>query len=265
MLWGGGASKRKDMPQWDVAPCRTAVSEDYVALIFRDKLPSEDDTKDFDFQPRIWVYDTRVRHSWMNTHTHTTPVLPVKFRPNTSPPVINFMRSLTVGCSQLQFKVTAGGCLCPVNHTAHFLGAFPKLRKATISFVMSVCPSVRMEQLGSHCININEIRCLSIFEVLSRKFKFPLNWQEWHSAVHEDVCTFVTSRWILLRMSNVSDKRCTENQNPFRKSCRFWDNVEKYGEAGQATDDNIIRRMRFAGWITKATNIHLLLFYGNNG
>ena len=30
------------------------------------------------------------------------------------------------------------------------LGTFTKLRKATISFVMSVCPSVRMEQLGSH-------------------------------------------------------------------------------------------------------------------
>ena len=29
------------------------------------------------------------------------------------------------------------------------LGAFTKLRKATISFVMSVGPSVRMEQLGS--------------------------------------------------------------------------------------------------------------------
>jgi len=25
---------------------------------------------------------------------------------------------------------------------------------------------------------------------------------------------------------------------------------------GQATDDNIMRRMRFACWITKATNIH---------
>jgi len=29
------------------------------------------------------------------------------------------------------------------------LGAFAKLRKATISFVMSVRPSVRMQQLGS--------------------------------------------------------------------------------------------------------------------
>jgi hypothetical protein len=32
--------------------------------------------------------------------------------------------------------------------------------------------------------------------------------------------------------------------------------VEKYGRAGQATDDNIIRRMRFACWITKATDTH---------
>jgi hypothetical protein len=38
-----------------------------------------------------------------------------------------------------------------------------------------------------------------------------------------------------------------------RKSCRLWDNVEKYGTARQTTDDNIIRRMRLACWITKAT------------
>jgi hypothetical protein len=32
--------------------------------------------------------------------------------------------------------------------------------------------------------------------------------------------------------------------------------VEKYGTAGQLTDDNIIRRMRFACWINKATDTH---------
>jgi hypothetical protein len=32
--------------------------------------------------------------------------------------------------------------------------------------------------------------------------------------------------------------------------------VQKYGTAGQAIDDNIIRRMRFAGWVTKATDTH---------
>jgi hypothetical protein len=39
----------------------------------------------------------------------------------------------------------------------------------------------------------------------------------------------------------------------FRKSCRLWDNVEKYDTATQATDNNIIRRMRIACWISKAT------------
>jgi hypothetical protein len=38
----------------------------------------------------------------------------------------------------------------------------------------------------------------------------------------------------------------------FRKSCRLWDNVEKYGKAGQATDDNMILCMGFACRITKA-------------
>ena len=37
-----------------------------------------------------------------------------------------------------------------------FLGAFAKLQKVTMSFVMSVCPSVRMEQLGSHWTNFDE-------------------------------------------------------------------------------------------------------------
>jgi hypothetical protein len=37
------------------------------------------------------------------------------------------------------------------------LGAFAKLRKATISFVMSVRPSVRLEQLGFHWTEFNDI------------------------------------------------------------------------------------------------------------
>jgi hypothetical protein len=32
--------------------------------------------------------------------------------------------------------------------------------------------------------------------------------------------------------------------------------VEKHGTARQNTDDSIIRRMRFACWITKATDTH---------
>jgi hypothetical protein len=32
--------------------------------------------------------------------------------------------------------------------------------------------------------------------------------------------------------------------------------MEKYGRTGQATDDNIIRRMRISYWITKAIDTH---------
>jgi hypothetical protein len=47
--------------------------------------------------------------------------------------------------------------------------------------------------------------------------------------------------------------------------------VEKFRRARQASVDNIIRRMRFANWLTKTTDTntqilqHLLLFHGNNG
>jgi hypothetical protein len=38
-----------------------------------------------------------------------------------------------------------------------FFGALAKLQKATVSFVTSVCSSVRMEKLGSHWADFNEI------------------------------------------------------------------------------------------------------------
>ena len=40
-----------------------------------------------------------------------------------------------------------------------------------------------------------------------------------------------------------------------RKSCRLWDNVEKFDRTGEATDD-LIRRMRLACWIIKDTDTH---------
>jgi hypothetical protein len=42
----------------------------------------------------------------------------------------------------------------------------------------------------------------------------------------------------------------------FWKSCLLRDNVERYGTARQTTGDNIMRRMRFSCWTTKATDTH---------
>jgi len=46
---------------------------------------------------------------------------------------------------------------------ADFLGAFTKLRKATISFLMSLRPFVCMEQLGSHWKDFYEILYINTF------------------------------------------------------------------------------------------------------
>jgi hypothetical protein len=106
---------------------------------------------------------------------------------------------------------------------------------------------------------------------------FSLHWRyEYYSKIYRENSSFVKIRGTLrenlstfmiiylssrLRMRNVPDKSCRENQNKrfvffFRKSCHLWDNVEKGNIARQATDDNITRRMRFACWVTASTQTH---------
>jgi len=45
--------------------------------------------------------------------------------------------------------------------------------------------------------------------------------------------------------------------------------VEKYGTAGQTTDDNLIERMRLVCWMTNASDTRLeyvlIAFHGNSG
>jgi len=45
----------------------------------------------------------------------------------------------------------------------NFLAPLQNSEKANIIFVMSVCPSVRMEQLGSHWTDFHEILYLNVF------------------------------------------------------------------------------------------------------
>jgi hypothetical protein len=73
----------------------------------------------------------------------------------------------------------------------------------------------------------------------------------------------IIPRWILRIMRNVSGQNCRENQNTnfvfnafFRISCHLWDNVGKCCRPKEATKDNIIRRMHFECWVTKATDTH---------
>ena len=115
---------------------------------------------------------------------------------------------------------------------------------------------------------------------LSRKFNFPSEYDKNNGYFTcRPMYIYDISRWILLIMRNVSYKSCRENRNThfvfgsflLRNSCRLWDNVGKYCRAGQAADVSIIRRMRVACWITKATKHALrmcnacFLMHGSSG
>ena len=106
-----------------------------------------------------------------------------------------------------------------------------------------------MERLGSQWKDFHDIRHLRIFRKPVYKLQFRLKPNNISGTSQKYLCVFMTiSRWILLRMRNVSDKICIKNENTpifcpitfffSRKSCSLWDNVEKYCRARQATDDN---------------------------
>jgi len=86
-----------------------------------------------------------------------------------------------------------------------FSGAFAKLRKATISFVMSVRPSAVWKISAPTGQIFIKFDIWGFFENLSRKFKFRWNRSR---TLHEDQFTFlIISRSILVRIRNVSEKK----------------------------------------------------------
>jgi hypothetical protein len=91
-----------------------------------------------------------------------------------------------------------------------FFGAFAKLRKTATNF-RSVRLSIRPH--GTTWLR-PKFYIWVFFENLSRKFKFHWNLTRTTGTLHENLRTFMTvTRWVLLRMRNVSDKSCRENQN----------------------------------------------------
>jgi hypothetical protein len=147
------------------------------------------------------------------------------------------------------------------------LGAFPSTVRLLLPVCLSVCCppvcllSVGMEQFGSHWTDFRGVWCLSIFLKYIEKIHVSLKSDRITGNLHEDVCKFVIiSCWSIRKMRNVSDKSCRENQNTHfvfnnffpRKSCRFWDNVEKYDRARHSINDSVIRHLRIACWMTEA-------------
>ena len=145
-----------------------------------------------------------------------------------------------------------------------FLGDFTKLRKAIINFIMSVRPSLWNNSGPTGRIFMKFVIWV-FFENLSRKFKLYQNLTKITGTLHEDQNTFlIISRSFLLRMRNVSDKSCRENQNTHFVFCKFFfsENRALYDMTWRIILERgrpqmTIWRMRIACWITKATNTHL--------
>jgi hypothetical protein len=140
------------------------------------------------------------------------------------------------------------------------------LRKSDYD-IRHVCPSAR----PSACTNSAPIGKIFIdiiwafLENLTRNFEFHWNLIKITGTLHGDVLTFMTiSRWILRRISNVSDKTCTENPithilcsiPSFWKSRCLWDHVEKCCTTRQATRNTITRSISFECWVSKVAGAH---------
>jgi hypothetical protein len=139
-----------------------------------------------------------------------------------------------------------------------FLGEFRKLRKATISFVMSICPSAWNNSAPTGRIFMKLDIWVFFFENLSTKIHVSLKSDKNNGTLHEDVFMFMTvSRWIILRMKHVSNKSCREKQNIFYVQLHFCKNLAVY----KIISKNLVEpertqkiwRLRVAYWISKST------------
>jgi hypothetical protein len=125
-----------------------------------------------------------------------------------------------------------------------------------LTSAQAVRPYVRKEQLVSHCMNVyyHEIWQLRIFWKYVKKIQVSLNSDSHSGNLHVYLCTFMLiSRSNVLWVGNISTAMCRETQNNhfmfndlFRKSCRLWDNMEKYHKTRQATGDSSIRPIHIA-------------------
>ena len=115
------------------------------------------------------------------------------------------------------------------------LGAFAELRKATRTFFMSVfAPPNSSAPTGRIYVKFGI--WVFFFRKFVQKITVPLksDKHKGHFTIKTNIYFWSYLTQFLLRMKNVSDKTCRENQNThfvfsdlFFKSCGLWDNVGK--------------------------------------
>jgi hypothetical protein len=83
-------------------------------------------------------------------------------------------RNILLFCNRYGVCLLRGTNWVFTHNSGRFIDAFAKVRKATISFFVSVSLSVRTEQLGSHCTDFHEMLHVSIFRKSVEKIQVSL-------------------------------------------------------------------------------------------
>jgi hypothetical protein len=132
------------------------------------------------------------------------------------------------------------------------------------SSYLSVRLSIRMEQLGSHLTDIRDIWYLSIFWKSAEKMQGSLISDNNGYYTWRPLCILIISRSVVVKMRNVPNKSCGENQNthfifsnspPPPESHAVFDMIWK-NTVDPDRPRMTIWRMRIACWIPKAANTH---------
>ena len=111
-----------------------------------------------------------------------------------------------------------------------------------------VCPSVRMEQLGSQWRDFYAIWYLSIFQNSVQKIQ--LKSDNNGGTLREDQHNFfIISRSVLLRMGNVSDENCRKNQNTHFEFSNLFSKIVWKNIVGPGRPQMAIWRMLITCWI----------------
>ena len=141
-----------------------------------------------------------------------------------------------------------------------YLGAFANLRKATLSFVKSVCSrgKTRLPQQG---FSRNFI--FDYFSEFFEKIQVSLKSDKNNGLLYMKTCVnlwyyiaefFFGREMFQNKFVEKIKSHFMFNNFLSKSSTVFYMMWKKHSRARKATDDNIIRRMRVACWIPMATN-----------
>ena len=131
-----------------------------------------------------------------------------------------------------------------------------------------------MEQLGSHWMDFHEILYMGILKKCVKKTQVWLKSVKISGTLQDEVCIFIRiSHRNVHRIRHISnvEKIKTPILCPIHflhKLYHLRDNVENYGTARWAKDDNVVQHLHVACWTTEDTqtqNKVILLFHCNSG